>query len=346
MSRRGWAWAAAGWFAAVGVFWGGWLTELAAQQQLETARHQRWQQAISALDAVQPAPAQDPIGAQVAPDRLWAHVEALAFDRSTAEARKRARTYLVHQLVSLDISPSVHASAGGVNIIGERAGADPAAGWVLVGAHYDTVPGSPGADDNATGLAATLEVLQLLKDVPTRRGLRVVFFDGEEDGLAGSTAYVGGAERRRGIYAAVVLEMLGHACNTPGCQKVPPGIPKALAPDVGDYLAVVGDLEHPRPLAAFREAAGPGRPPVRALPVPQRGLALPDTRRSDHAPFWDQGIAAVMVTDTANLRSPHYHTASDTLEAIDRAFFVGATRVVVDAVARLLVPLPSPPSQP
>lgn len=341
MSRKAWAFAALTWFAGVGVFWASRFTEQARQQAERAAAEARWRQAVAGLEAVAGAASPDGFGQRVQPDRLWAELEALAGPRFTPAARKRARTHLVHQLVALGISPSVQASAGGINVVGERPGVDPDAGWVLVGAHYDTVEGSPGVDDNATGLAATLEVLRVLAAVPTRRGLRVVFFDGEEAGLTGSRAYVARPERRRGVYAAVILEMLGHTCAEPGCQQTPAGIPVG-GPAVGDYLAVVGDLEHPRPLEAFRRAAGLDRPPVRALPVPQRGLAWPDTRRSDHAPFWDEGVAAVMVTDTANLRSPHYHTGSDTLAHIDRAFFVGATRVTVDAVAALLGPIRAP----
>jgi hypothetical protein len=77
-------------------------------------------------------------------------------------------------------------------------------------------------------------------------------------------------------------------------------------------------------------------PAVVALPVPLKGLLTPDVLRSDHAPFWYKGIGAVLVTDTADLRSPHYHQSSDTLATIDRPFFAGSAQIVVNAVAKLL----------
>jgi hypothetical protein len=89
---------------------------------------------------------------------------------------------------------------------------------------------------------------------------------------------------------------------------------------------------------------------VLALPVPDRGHALPDTRRSDHAPFWDRGLGAVMVTDTADLRYAHYHTQFDVPSMLDPAYLAGATAIVVDAVAAITRPPDSsggaPPSAP
>ncbi len=272
----------------------------------------------------------------VEPDRLMAHVRALAFERFTPEARQKARGVIAHALTEMGYTPDLHGYKTGMNIIAERPGRDPQAKAVLVAAHFDTVRGSPGADDNASAVAAALEVARQLKDRPTRRPLRIVFFDEEEVGIVGSAAYAQSPTRRAGIAAVVVLEMVGFTCKTKGCQTFPPGLPPGLAPDTGDFIAVIGDLEHVDLLEAFRRASGPDRPPVFALPVPDKGDPLPDTRRSDHAPFWDAGIGAVMVTDTANLRNPHYHRASDTPETLDPQFMAGVTAMTIDAVADLL----------
>lgn len=270
------------------------------------------------------------------PASLMAHVRALAFERYTPAQRQKARGVIAHALTGMGYTPDLHGYRSGMNIIAERPGRDPAAKAVLVAAHFDTVEGSPGADDNASGVAVVLELARRLKDRPTRRPLRVVFFDEEEQGLVGSAAYARSPTRLAELAAVVVVEMAGFSCRQKGCQRFPAGLPAGVAPDVGDFIAVVGDLEHVDLLAAFRRAGGPDRPPIFALPVPDKGTPLPDSRRSDHAPFWDAGVGAVMITDTAELRNPHYHRASDTPETLDPAFMAGVAAMTVDAVAELL----------
>ncbi|MCA9548235.1 MAG: M28 family peptidase, partial [Myxococcales bacterium] len=319
MSHRGWALAALAWFAGVGLWWAGYFTEREAVAEARAAEAKRWRQQVQAIQAVAPANLPAPA---LDGEALLADVRALAFERHGVADRKRARRLIAHRLQALGYRPELLSSAGGVQVVAERPGSDPQAGTLLVGAHFDTVAGSPGANDNATGVAAALALAALYR-APTPRGLRLVFFDLEEAGLAGSKAYVQAPERRQGLVGAVILEMLGRRCTTPGCQRQPAGLPPGLgAGDVGDYLAVVGDAGHGGLLAAFRRAAGPDRPPVVALPVPDAGGALPATRRSDHAAFWDVGVGAVMVTDTADLRAAdRYHTAEDTVESLDAAFF-------------------------
>ncbi|MCB9534759.1 MAG: M20/M25/M40 family metallo-hydrolase [Myxococcales bacterium] len=328
---------AVGWGLAVAVLVGvAWRVHRAERGSAAPAAldaQPGWRAALDEAAGVEPAPGPTTVDVE----RLMGHVRRLVeWDRSTPEGRVAARAHLGHALTDLGYRPELHAFGGGLNVIGTRPGRDAGAGVVLVGAHFDAVPGSPGADDNATGLAAALEVARTFAARPTRRGLRVVFFDREEDGLKGSRRYAASEERLHDLRAVVILEMLGARCTAPGCQRHPPGLPPGLAPDRGDFLAVVADLRAPAPLAAFRRAAGPGRPPVLTLPVPDRGHALPDTRRSDHAPFWDRDVPAVLVTDTAELRSPHYHQPTDTPAHLDVDFFVGSTAVVIDAVGALL----------
>ncbi|MCA9541472.1 MAG: M20/M25/M40 family metallo-hydrolase, partial [Myxococcales bacterium] len=244
--------------------------------------------------------------------------------------------------------PALHAFSGGVNVLVERPGTDARAAAVLLGAHFDTVKGSPGADDNASGVAVVLEVARLLSGRKFRRPLRLAFFDLEEQGLLGSARYAASEERLDGLDSVVIVEMAGYCDRRKGSQRVPPGLPAGLAPDVGDFIAAVADLEHAALLAPFRRAAGADRPPVYALPVPEKGRALPDTRRSDHSPFWDRGVGAVLITDTAELRSPHYHQPSDTPETLDPVFLTGVATVVAEAVAELLdaPPATPPPASP
>jgi len=281
---------------------------------------------------------------QIDPSRLWKHVETLAGEREGERSRSFTRDYISQQLKSFGFSPELQEFDRGINVFAQRKGTDSKAGAILVAAHYDTVPKSPGADDNATGVAAVLEVARLLGDRATARTLQVAFFDREEIGLLGSLAFAGSAARLKNLQGAIVLDMIGYACRTPGCQQYPEGLTAqpfleasgVTSPDKGEFIAVVGDAEHPLLLKTFAESGNADLPAVVALPVPLKGLLTPDVLRSDHAPFWYKGIGAVLVTDTANLRSPHYHQSTDTLATIDRPFFAGSTQIVVNAVAKLL----------
>ncbi|WP_199320435.1 M20/M25/M40 family metallo-hydrolase [Leptolyngbya sp. FACHB-261] len=270
-------------------------------------------------------------------DSLFGHITALASERYTQAEREQARAYLVRTLQQLGWSPLSLPFETGVNLLAQRVGTDPTAGAILVAAHYDTVPGSPGADDNASGLAVVLEVARLLRSRPTARSLQVAFFDREEAGLLGSRAFVGNRSLLEDLRGVIVLDMIGFACRSPGCQRYPDGLPPLPLRDQGDFLAVLGDLEHSPLLKPFQAASmPPDLPPVLTLPVPLRGALLPDTLRSDHAPFWLKGIGALLVSDTANLRSPHYHQPSDTIGTLDSKFLAGAAQLVINATTALL----------
>jgi hypothetical protein len=342
--RVKWGLLAAVWFAGVSLAWGRYFEQRAAAQtarlaaefterRLAEGRHR------AARGGLPPGPAPDPA-------RIEADVRALAFERFDDESRKRVRAILAHRLTALGFQPELQAFGRGINVVGRRpakgdaptdAPAD-AAGDVLVAAHFDTVAGSPGANDNATGLAVALEMARLFAAPETGRGLRIAFFDGEEAGLAGSTSYARSASRLAGLRVAIVLEMLGRTCGAPGCQRLPPDAPIALPPGQrGDFLAVLGDDVNPGLLPLFVRAAVEGQPPVLALPVLDAGRGLPDTRRSDHAPFWDAGVPAVLLTDTADLRVPEaYHGPADVADTLDWRFLTGNAQTLSTALAALL----------
>lgn len=281
---------------------------------------------------------------QIDQSRLWKHVTSLAGEREVDADRTFSRNYISQQLQISGFSPQLQPFDGGINVFAERKGTDSKAGAILVAAHYDTVQKSPGVDDNATGVAVVLEVARLLASGPTPRTLQVAFFDREEIGLLGSLAFSGNAARLKDLQGVIVLDMVGYACHTSGCQRYPQGLtPKPVldaagvnSSDKGEFIAVVGDAEHPLLLGAFAESGTTNLPPIMTLPVPLKGVLTPDVLRSDHAPFWYKGVGAVLVTDTANLRSPHYHKSSDTLATIDRPFFAGSAQIVVNATAKLL----------
>jgi hypothetical protein len=287
----------------------------------------------------------------VSASRLFAHVENLNFQRYTDAQRSRTRDYITTQLKNFGWKVQLQPFPQGVNIFAERQGTNPKAGAILVGAHYDTVAISPGADDNATGVAVLLEIARLFASRPTPRTLQLLFFDKEEAGLLGSKAFVTQkAQSLKHLRGAIVMDMVGYACHVRGCQQYPASLPVTPPSDKGDFLAVVGDTEHPTLLNVFqnlgqkmaipitsklKQLSWVSLPSIFTLPVPFKGLLIPDTLRSDHAPFWLQGVGAVLVTDTANLRTPHYHQPSDVPKTIDRNFFTGAAQIVINATATL-----------
>ena len=208
---------------------------------------------------------------------------------------------------------------------------------LLIGAHYDTVVGSPGADDNASGLAVLLEAADRLRHLVVARPVWLAAFCLEEQGLLGSRAFISGLKQTgQPVDGAIVLECVGYASRDAGSQRTPPGVPISL-PSIGNFLGIVGN-EASRDLLATVERnarrVAPNTPTI-ALAVPGRGESLPDVRRSDHAAFWDEGYRAVMLTDTANFRNPHYHQPSDTLDTLDLDFLEGVSEIVVGCIEDL-----------
>lgn len=268
-------------------------------------------------------------------DRLWNDLSALAFRRYEGIDRSRARQYILQSLTEAGWTPQAQTFAQGVNIVAERPGTDSAAGTILLGAHYDSVEVSPGADDNATAIATVLEAARLFASLDTARSLQLVLFDEEETGLLGSTAFVDRLQSSD-LRGAVILEMLGYACYEAGCQQYPMNLPIEPPTDRGDFVAILGDRGHMPLIHSFEQAQRSNLPPIVTLPVPLARFLPPDLLRSDHAPFWKNGFGAVLVTDTANFRTPHYHQPSDTIDTIDRSFFTGAAQLVVNALTTLL----------
>jgi Zn-dependent M28 family amino/carboxypeptidase len=201
---------------------------------------------------------------------------------------------------------------------------------LLVGAHYDTVIGSPGADDNASGLVVLLEVAERLNHAPLSRPVWLAAFCLEEQGLLGSAAFVARLKaNRRLLGGAVILECVGYARDEEGSQRTPPGVPIAV-PHKGNFLGIIGNEASGSLLKAVENNIRQSAPSLQTLTlaVPGRGEALPDVRRSDHAAFWDRGFPAVMLTDTANFRNPHYHQPTDRLDTLNVEFLED----VIDAV--------------
>lgn len=208
---------------------------------------------------------------------------------------------------------------------------------LLIGAHYDTVSGTPGADDNASGLVVLLEVAARLREVALRRPVWLIAFCLEEYDRLGSRAFASTLKADgQAIAGAIILECVGFATDRPGSQQAPSGIPLTI-PTTGDFLAVIGNEASRSLVAAFEDRVHRKRskPNTISLVVPGCGETMPHTRRSDHASFWDQGYPAVMVTDTANFRNPHYHRETDTIATVNLDFLAAVARRVSDVTLSL-----------
>ncbi len=205
----------------------------------------------------------------------------------------------------------------------------------IIGAHLDTVPGTPGADDNASGLAAMLEASRVLAQHPVPLAVEFVAFNLEELGMVGSQHYAAALRRARTPIAGMLsLEMVGFT-EAQGLQRYPWFL-RGRHPSHGTYLGLAANRRSQRLLdaviGAMRTVEGL---PVEATVLPGNGWMFPEARLSDHSPFWDQGYPALLLTDTAFFRNPHYHQASDTLATLDLGFLEHVTQGVVAAVEAL-----------
>lgn len=195
---------------------------------------------------------------------------------------------------------------------------------LIVGAHYDTVPGTEGADDNGSAVCVLLALARRLARRPPPVPVRLVAFTLEEAPAfaspdQGSRVFVRGMERAgERTRGAIVLEMVGYTAPD---QAYPGPLRLAGYPSRGDFIGIVGNRRSRRLL---RDTAQGFRRnpalPVETLTVPFDGTILPAVRLSDHASFWDARWPAVMVTDTAFFRNPYYHRPGDRIETLDFDF--------------------------
>jgi Peptidase family M28 len=283
-------------------------------------------------------------------ERLRRHVarlEGVRHPGAAPERHRAARDYIAAELAALglgvDLVPFSFRRHTYHNVVGIVSGRDPKRPHLLVGAHFDSTAHTPGADDNASGVAALLECARLVAAHEPATAVEFVGLDLEELQTITGRYRVGSralarAKRATGqrLAGALILEMVGYSDPAPGAQTVPPllGID---VPRTGDFLAAVGDARSGELLAGFVAAARATVPelPVVAYRTRLRGWLQPLTRLSDNASFWDARYPSLMLTDTAFLRNPHYHQASDTSATLDYAFLAMVTEATAWAVVRL-----------
>jgi Peptidase family M28 len=220
------------------------------------------------------------------------------------------------------------------NIEAEVRGARPEI--LLIGAHYDSVLGSPGANDNGSGVAAMLALARRFAATQRTKTLRLVAFVNEEPPYfliqqMGSFVYAGRCKTRGDqIYAMISLETIGYFSDAPHSQTYPLLGLSALYPTVGNFIGIVGNIPSRallrRAIALFRQHAR----------VPSEGAALPSfipgVAWSDQWSFWQHGYRGIMITDTAPFRYPHYHSATDTPDKLDYDRFA----LVVSGIQKMI----------
>lgn len=229
------------------------------------------------------------------------------------------------------------------NLIADLPGVSPGPAPYIVGAHYDTVIGTPGADDNASAVAVMIELARRAAANPPKAPLRFVAFTMEEPPnfatrRQGSRVFLDRLEEAGDeVAGAIVLEMVG--VTTPR-QNYPFFLKWAGYPERGDFIGVVGNRASRafggQVLSSMRRNSAL---PVESLFIWFNGWVLPDTRLSDHASFWDRDIPALMVTDTAYFRNRNYHGPNDRADTLDYTFMAELVKSLELALGELAPPV-------
>src|SRR6478609_1948146 len=281
-------------------------------------------------------------------EALREHVNALAVDigprtpsdrNSLARAANYIHSVFEYARFSVREQDYQYHDQRVTNVLSTDPATTGASSYYVVGAHYDTVPGTPGADDNASAVAVMLELARRLRQARLKAPVLFAAFTLEEPpahltGHQGSRIFVRNC-RSRGdrVLGAIILEMVGYTAPRQHYPFLPrwPGYSGQ-----GNFIGIIGNwrsLQLGRAvLRGFRKNKGL---PAESLFLPFDGRILPETRLSDHASFWDAGLPALMVTDTAFFRNPNYHLPSDTIDTLDFTFMAELVRSLELALLEL-----------
>ncbi len=278
------------------------------------------------------------MASEVSAEEILRHLNSLIGNRypfSPQSNIAEAENYICAQLQNFGLKVKKHffdyEGKSFANLIGRLTGLQNSC--FIVGAHFDAVDHCPGADDNASGVAALLEIARVLAAGKLRHSVELVSFNLEEFGMQGSSAYVKDIKKEnREIIGMVSLEMIGYTDPRKGSQKLPPSLAGRFR-DTGDFIALVANGKSKNVLVTFHEQLQKIEGlPVEHLTLPFNGWLLPPARLSDHAPFWDAGYPALLITDTSFFRNPHYHLSSDTLKTLNVDFIRKVAQGVANAV--------------
>lgn len=275
-------------------------------------------------------------------ENLKEHVKNIHFDRNPYHGYpklEQAAQYIEKEFLKtgLDVKEDHFEWEGKSykNIVAEKRGITFPLRVLILGAHYDTVPGSPGADDNASAVALLLEVARNIQAVPLGSTVRLIAFSLEEYDYGGSAHYVEGLKKGgEEILGMISVEMVGFTAPR---QDYPPYLNPKHYPNVGDFIAIIGNERSKELLEKVCQSFKTNSPqlPLELLVVPGNGEAMEEARLSDHSPFWDQGLSALMVTDTGFLRNPNYHLSSDRIETLNFEFMQKVAIGVYHSVVEL-----------
>lgn len=230
------------------------------------------------------------------------------------------------------------------NIITELQGKKSQEKILVIGAHYDTVIGTPGADDNASGIAGLLEIARLLSNKNLDKTVRFVAFTLEEPPLfmtrhMGSYVYARSLKKKReDIEGMVSLEMIGYFKDSPKSQSFPLPFFSWFYPDKANFIALVGNLSSKSFISSFKSGFKKGTDlPVESLSTIS---LVPGMDFSDHSSFYRFGYKALMVTDTAFYRNTNYHEITDREETLDYRRMTEVVLGIKSAIEKLGMSLP------
>lgn len=281
---------------------------------------------------------------EISVSRIRKHLEQIVGDRypfSPHSKLPEVEHYLAQELTAAGLrverDPFEYDGATFANIVADQP--RPAGPVFIVGAHFDAVEGSPGADDNASGVAVLLECARALAREDLPYSLRFVAFNLEEFNMVGSSHYVRKIRKKKErVMGMISLEMVGYTDSRPGAQHYPPGLEERFSP-LANFIGLAANGKSKKLMESFAATLREVRDlPVEQITIPFNGWLLPDARLSDHAPFWDAGYPALLVTDTAYFRNPHYHLSSDCFETLDLGFM----QRVAEGLVRALRPIKAP----
>ena len=298
-----------------------------------------------------PKPTKTPVSsiheglAGISSKNIHSHLQAIEGVRNfftNPDQLKHVQTYIENALSYLgyDVTRHSFVSRGFAhqNVIATRLGTRYPDKRVLIIAHFDTVTTSPGADDNASGVAVMLELAKRLKAYSFENMIQFIAANQEEDNMAGSRALANLAKDDGWqIKGVICLDQVGYAGDTVK-QLAPAGLEK-MVPPVGNFIAGICNEASKELVGRFVEGIRQHKVPLPYIQivVPGKGEHNPETRRSDHSPFWDAGYPAILVTDTAVYRNPHSHALSDKIDTLNMKFLANVGRAVGELVNALAV---------